>query len=298
MNRAARRRILFRAPEDYALFLSLLAELPGRFDTRVHGWALMGNHFHLMLEAPDGRLPAAMAWFGGALARKMNAAHRWDGPLFRGRYRNRVVMDDDYWRGLLAYLHLNPARAGLVSRPEDPAWTSHAAYAGLAPPPPWLTRDELLALYGSPEIYREEIAALFCGEKQLPLIFDEALLWKPVNTGGSALRAIPATVATLSEAQALAQVAAITGESQESLRRCVRGRRGNPARALAAWWLVRAAGKSRKEAGECLEMSPLAVGASVSRVRGAEGELGAWRDALMARWWGPMEGPLEGEGME
>lgn len=289
MNRAARRRHVFRDADDLALFTSLLSELPGRFATRVHGWALMGNHFHAMLEPPDGRLPAVMAWLDGELARKMNAAHRWDGPLFRGRYLNRVVLDDSYWRHLLAYLHMNPVAARRATHPEATTWTSHRAYVGLDPAPPWLYRDELLELYGSEALLREALDALATGRARLPEELSEDHLWRAPNTNGSRLERIPAVVTTLKPDEALRQVAAIADVTEASLRVVRTGRTGNPARALAAWWLGRAAAMTRAQIGEILKMSPLAVASSANRVRSASGELGAWRDALLAAWWGPME---------
>ncbi len=288
MNRTARRRVVFRDQDDLDRFLALLAELPGRFATRVHGWALMGNHFHAMLEPPEGRLSTVMAWLDGELARRTNAAHGWDGPLFRGRYRNRVVLDDSYWRHLLAYLHLNPVAAGRVARPEDTRWTSHRAYVGLDPAPPWLHREELLELYGSEGQLRDAVDDLAQGRARLPPELDEARLWQTTNTAGVAVERVPATVRSLKAEEALAQVAAMAQVSREELGAARRGRLGNPARTLAAWWLGRAAALDRAQIGALLGMTPGAVAGAAHRVRTAEGELAGWRDALLADWWEPM----------
>lgn len=295
MNRTARRRVVFRDPADLALFQRLLSELPGRFAARVHGWALMGNHFHLMLETPPGRLPAVMAWLDGTLARTTNAAHGWDGPLFRGRYLNREVLDDAYWRHLLAYLHLNPVQARMAAHPEATTWTSHRAYIGLDPAPPWLYREELLALYGSEAQLRVALDDLVRGRTHLPSELDEEHLWRAPNTDGRALERVPATVSTLSAAEALRQVAEIAGVPEASLLVARRGRTGNAARTLAAWWLGRAAALSRAQIAAQLGMSPLAVAGAAHRVRAAEDELARWRESLLAAWWGPatLEIPID-----
>lgn len=292
MNRTARHRVVFRDAADLALFQRLLSELPGRFAARVHGWALMGNHFHALLETPRGRLPEVMTWLGGELARKMNAAHGWDGPLFRGRYRNRLVLDDTYWRHVLAYVHLNPVGLQGVAHPDQSGWTSHRAYAGLDPAPPWLSRDELLELYGSEAQYRDEIDALVAGRAHLPDVMDEALLWRAPSTDGSALERLPAAVSTLTPEQALRQVAALVGVSEASLRVARLGRTGNVPRALAAWWLGRAAAMTRAEIGRLLGMTPLAVAGAANRVRAADGTVATWREGLLAAWWAPLEGEM------
>ena len=78
----------------------------------------------------------------------------------------------------------------------------------------------------------------------------------------------------------------------DSLYNARRGRQGNLPRALAAWWLTRAAGLDRGEAGALIGMSASAVGGSAHRVRTADGELARWRDALLEGWLGP-ETPIE-----
>jgi len=293
MNHVGGGRSPFRDPEDLAIFTGVLSELPGRFAARVHGYALMSNHYHVMVEVPHGNLPAFMRHLGGELSRLVNRRHGLDGPLFRARYHNRLVTDDPYWRHLLAYVHLNPVAGGLVRHPDDSAWTSHRAYAGLATSPPWLYRGELLELYGSEAIYREEITAIVAGRAHLPPEFDEALIWRNPRTDGSGLVRPPSTVRTLTREAALAEVARVTGVDAKQLMVDVRGRSGNAPRQLAAWWLLRCTALPRAEVAALLGMSDGAVGTAASRVRHAtDEELVRWRQELMDAWWGPMEDPL------
>jgi REP element-mobilizing transposase RayT len=287
MNRTASRRMAFTTAADLAVFQGLLAEIPGRFHARIHGWVLMGDHFHLMLECDQAPLSRVMAWFGTELAQRINLARGWDGPLFRGRYRNRLVIEEEYWRVLLAYLHLNPVRAGLVTHPDQSAWTSHRAYTGLDPAPAWLTTDELLELYGDPGVYQGTIEDLITGRQTLPDIFDEDLLWRAPSTHSSALARVPPSTPVLSAEKALDQVVDLTGATRETLLAGRRGRAGNPPRALAAWWLVRAAAHSRAQTGTLLGMPTTAVAVAVHRVRHAEGTMAAWREALLLAHWGP-----------
>jgi len=297
MNRSSRRRKLFRDDTDLALLHELLAEVPGRFDCKVQGYALMATHFHLMLQCDGAGLSTVMAWLSGALARKINAKRRWDGPLFRGRYRNRLVLDEDYWRDLLAYLHLNPVKARVVAHADQTTWTSHRAYAGLDAAPPWLDRTELLSLWGSQEQYRDAIADLMAHRSVLPEIFCDDLLWRAPSTKDANQKRIPGVVVrTLSTAEALDQVAAITETSVDELMLPRRGRTGNRPRTLAAWWLVRAAGMSRARAGAVLGMGPGAVGGAVHRTKAAEGELAEWREALQDAFWNPPGPPSSHDG--
>ena len=55
---------------------------------------------------------------------------------------------DVYLMALARYLHWNPVRARLVSRPEDWAWSSHRAFLGMAQND-WLFQKEVLSAFGS-----------------------------------------------------------------------------------------------------------------------------------------------------
>ena len=70
------------------------------------------------------------------------------GHLFQGRYKALLIDADSYLLALIRYIHLNPVRAGIVSRPEDYPWTSHCDYLNEAHTP-WLTVEWALAQFGN-----------------------------------------------------------------------------------------------------------------------------------------------------
>ena len=76
---------------------------------RVHGYALMDNHYHLLLETPEANLVAGMTWFQSTYTKRYNARHRASGHLFGGRYKAALVEADgsEYFRTALDYIHLN-----------------------------------------------------------------------------------------------------------------------------------------------------------------------------------------------
>ncbi|MFZ5478102.1 MAG: transposase [Myxococcota bacterium] len=266
MNRGARRQPVFGSDVARLLFLSALAELPPRFGLHVHGWALMPNHFHLLLETPRGNLSRAMRHLGARFTQRLNAKHGWDGPVFRGRFHNRVVEKDDYWTHLLLYVHANPVRGGLATRIDDTDWSSHAAYAGLASTPEWLTTEDLLAAHGGRDAYRQHVWEYTVGRRPDPAGFEEGALWSsPVSVDLEAVWATPAPPMT--PEVALAVLERVTGASSASLREGKRGRGGNPARQLAAWWLAYAAGLPHREVARHLRTS-VALVSRWMKVRG------------------------------
>ena len=67
MCRGDRREAIFRDDRDRETFLRTLAEMCGRTGALVHGYVLMSNHYHLLLETPEANLVAGMKWFQASL---------------------------------------------------------------------------------------------------------------------------------------------------------------------------------------------------------------------------------------
>ena len=134
MNRGHRREPIFQDDSDRHLFLDTLGEACVKADWQVHAYCLMGNHFHLVVETPQGNLVAGMKWFLGTYTSRFNRKHKQFGHLFSGRYKALIVdgSGTGYLGTVCEYVHLNPARARLV-QPEEPLsayrWSSYGEYA-------------------------------------------------------------------------------------------------------------------------------------------------------------------------
>ena len=190
MSRGLERRQIFPDQGTKVHFLELLSVLPDRFGVKVHGYVLMGNHYHLQIETPKANLSQAIQWLNVSYSTWFNRGHQRVGPLFQGRFK--AVLHDQNRSALTInrYIHLNPVRvSGLgghegrtqpvqganreVLRARVAAlnyrWSSYNVYAGKAKNPGWLTTDSIYAFLGDPSLsslgrtYRrqlEEMAAL------------------------------------------------------------------------------------------------------------------------------------------
>lgn len=143
MCRGDRREAIFLDESDRRLFLETLGQACGRAGFLVHAFVLMSNHYHLLLETPAGNLVAGMRWFQTTYTARFNARHRLVGHLFQGRYKALLIdpQSDGYGRTIAEYIHLNPARAGMVESEEALAngpWSSYRHYASGKGMPPWL----------------------------------------------------------------------------------------------------------------------------------------------------------------
>ena len=131
IQRGNNRQSIFASPADYRLMLDLLDENARKFDVAVHAYVLMGNHFHLLLTPEtEGGLPQMMQALGRRYVRHFNAAQGRTGTLWEGRYKSTLIQTDRYLLTCMAYIDLNPVRAGLVAQARDYLWSSHAHYIG------------------------------------------------------------------------------------------------------------------------------------------------------------------------
>lgn len=156
MARGNRREAIYLDDQDRRTFLKTLGEACQMTGWRIPAWVLMGNHYHLMVETPEPNLVEGMKWMQNTYTRRFNSRHRQWGRLFGDRYKSVLVEGDGYYyETLIDYIHLNPARAGLI-RPDDGQgllaypWSSVAAGYALVPKkrPAWLAADRGLAAFG------------------------------------------------------------------------------------------------------------------------------------------------------
>jgi len=166
MARGLERRAIFRDDQDRRDFVDRLATLAAGGAVTVYAWALLPNHFHLLLRT--GRLPLARAMrslltgYAGAFNRR----HKRAGHLFQNRYKSIVVEEEPYFLQLVRYLHLNPLRAGVVA---DLAalgryrWSGHAALLGRRAAP-WQATADVLGRFPGPRRRARERYRIFMAD--------------------------------------------------------------------------------------------------------------------------------------
>ncbi len=142
--RGDRREPIYEDEEDRERFLGILGEVVERWRWLCHAYCLMDNHYHLVVETPEGNLSKGMRQLNGVYTQAFNRRHRQVGHLFQGRYKAILVDAETYLLELTRYVVLNPVRAGAVSEPGEWAWCSFNATVGQAVPPGWLAVDGLL----------------------------------------------------------------------------------------------------------------------------------------------------------
>nr|WP_319563885.1 transposase [uncultured Rhodoferax sp.] len=132
IQRGNNRQAIFVTTADYRMLLDLLQEQAKKWDVAVHAYVLMSNHFHVLAtpRTADG-LPKMMQAVGRSYVRYFNSAQKRTGTLWEGRYKSTLIQAERYLLACMAYIDLNPVRAGLVLQAQDYPWSSHGHYLGL-----------------------------------------------------------------------------------------------------------------------------------------------------------------------
>jgi len=152
--RGIEKRTIFLDDQDRLNFLSRLRLLLAESETDCYAWALLDNHFHLLLQPKQRTLAEIMRRLLTGYAVVFNLRHQRSGHLFQNRYKSIVCDKDSYLLELVRYIHLNPIRAGIVGDLE-----ALAAY-------PWCGHGELLGRAPMPMIRVDAVLPLFAGRRK------------------------------------------------------------------------------------------------------------------------------------
>jgi hypothetical protein len=128
-------------------YLARAGKLVARTDWSALAFALMSSHVHWALQAGERPSSAFIKPLHAGFAHWMNRREERLGPVFADRHRT-LSFQTDTAAALVAYIHNNPVRAGVVTNPADSRWTSHRFYLGIDPVPPWLDVERGLHLCG------------------------------------------------------------------------------------------------------------------------------------------------------
>jgi REP element-mobilizing transposase RayT len=146
MNRGRRSESIFSDKHDYLKFIDLLIEISEMWNVNVAAYCLMTNHYHILLQTPDGNISRCMRHLNSLYTQRYNRRHGCDGQLFRGRYKSILVCNDSHLLQLVRYIHKNPVKAGMVKDMPDYEWSSYKGYLSYAKRWKWLHKDYIFPM--------------------------------------------------------------------------------------------------------------------------------------------------------
>jgi len=148
--RGIERRKIFDDDQDCDDFLKRLSLILDQTQTACYAWALIPNHFHLLLRTGVVPVATVMRRLLTGHAQSYNRRHRRHGHLFQNRYKSILCQEDPYLLELVRYIHLNPMRAGLVKDMEHLdkyPFSGHGVIMGVYEHS-WQNSDAVLTFFG------------------------------------------------------------------------------------------------------------------------------------------------------
>jgi len=174
-SRGNEQKDVFKSRRDREKFLEYLASATERYGAAIHAYCLMSNHYHLLLETPEGNLSQIMRHINGAYTTYFNIKRKRAGHLFQGRFKAILVEADEYALGLSRYIHLNPVRVGMAEKPGEYFWSSFKSYIGQGNVTDWLKTDFILGYFGKNKLEAGKKYSVFV-EELIGTQYDSPLL--------------------------------------------------------------------------------------------------------------------------
>lgn len=119
---------IFHEANDFRRYLETAQKLSLSSGVSVLGYCLMTNHVHLLLREDSGNISVFMKRLGVSYAYWYNWKYERSGHVFQDRFKSECVEDDAYLLTVIRYIHQNPVKAAITSKPEEYQWSSCAGY--------------------------------------------------------------------------------------------------------------------------------------------------------------------------
>lgn len=136
IQRGTNRQPLFRSDDDFSRMLEFLKSAAEQGEVAIHAYVLMHNHLHILATPSQARgMSVMMQVIGRRYVRYFNDRYQRSGALFEGRFKATAIDSERYLFACMAYIELNPVRAGMVVGPADYRWSSYAHNTGMSKDP-------------------------------------------------------------------------------------------------------------------------------------------------------------------
>jgi REP element-mobilizing transposase RayT len=177
------RQRLFRDDAERRDFLGRLPELAASYGALFHGFCVLPDHYHLLVETPLGNLSRVVHRLNAGYTAALNGRRNRAGPLLHSRYR-ALLLGEEWLVPLTLHVHLNPVRKKLTPDPWSYLGSSARAFGATPVLVPGLTTDRVLSLAGGRAAYVARLEAAVRARPPAP--WKQA--WRQLVLGGEDLR--------------------------------------------------------------------------------------------------------------
>ena len=128
MNRGINGENIFEGNQNKALFLGCLEDAALRYKIRILAYCIMNNHYHLILQNTSGKLSDFFRHLNGSYGMYYRKSVGGVGYVFQKRFKSTLIQKEEYLVQAIAYVLLNPTRAGIVKDCTQYIWSSGQRY--------------------------------------------------------------------------------------------------------------------------------------------------------------------------
>ena len=128
VNRGVDQRIIYKDDDDFKMFLELVCSGCQLYNVQLHGYVLMSNHYHLLIETRQENLSKFMKHLNASYAIYFNKKYKRSGHLWQGRFKSWYVTDEAYLYALIGYIENNPLKAKMVKVLGEYAYSSYLSF--------------------------------------------------------------------------------------------------------------------------------------------------------------------------
>lgn len=146
-SRGNARATIFKDNNDWQEFLEILKRVIRRYRWVCHGYCLMDNHYHLIIETPMGNISEGMRQLNGTYTQYFNRRYKSVGHIFQGRFKGILIERDEYLLEVISYVVLNPVRVKKCKSASEYKWSSYRETVGLKKTDSFLFTDWVLAQF-------------------------------------------------------------------------------------------------------------------------------------------------------
>ena len=116
---------------EFASLAQVIHERREKHHFLLTAGAFLPDHWHAIIyPAYPLTISTVMESIKDGATKRINHARREAGSIFQPRFFDRALRTVREYHRKVEYIHLNPVKAGLVSRPEDWPWSSVHDYTG------------------------------------------------------------------------------------------------------------------------------------------------------------------------
>lgn len=126
--RGNNKQAIFLDNEDREEYLMRVRRYEECYKMQICAYCLMTNHVHLLIYDNNQDISRFMQGLSLSYVIYFNKKYKRTGHLFQDRFNSTIIKSDMQFIYVSKYIHLNPVRANIVSRPIDYKWSSYSVY--------------------------------------------------------------------------------------------------------------------------------------------------------------------------